>query len=79
MIDVWNKVDLVTTEDLYQLNDPDSKKVSCLTGYGMKELFVFIENKLNEITKAKPYVVEYGLENHEKIIKWLRENTNISF
>lgn len=72
MLEVWNKIDLVTEVP------GQETAISCLTGKGMLELSKEIQLKLQKIKGMVLKQVEYGVENHGDVMLWLKENTNHS-
>lgn len=54
MIEIWNKVDLLTKEEreVFEGENGGALMISCETGEGVKELLGEIDAKLDEVTGA---------------------------
>ena len=70
MIEVWNKIDLVTRQDKKTIlqQNTESRAISCSTNEGLKELMNEIDNKLDVIMGATERVIMYSLDKHFKMV-----------
>lgn len=74
MIEVWNKVDLLTEEARAML-PPESDNVihlSALKGTGMRRLISKVETLGNKIMNKGTYKLRYPINEHYKRLNWLK-------
>jgi 50S ribosomal subunit-associated GTPase HflX len=85
-LEVWNKIDLVGTDQLDQLKHELATTaptypvimMSCKNGTNREVFMDQIQSISAAIMGKKPMTLRYRYQDHTKVTKWLLEHTNLS-
>lgn len=79
MVEVWNKVDLLTEEQIARLpkETANSFYVSVLKGTGVKNFMERLEELSDTVLNKTPRKFKYSISDHYRRLEWMKANLNI--